>query len=159
MIMKSETWATVVALCVSQGGIPKLPVEEIAVTFSGLSGDGHNHAKHRTPVQAVCLQDAELLEEVTREGIPLECGTIGENLTVKGLNVQSLPIGTVIEFEGGVVIEITKVRKPCYVLDAVDTRLQMWMKDRCGMYARVVREGVIKKNAAVSKIFKPSGCF
>ena len=155
MIMRSESFATVVAICTSPGGIPKLPMDEVLVTVSGLSGDGHNHSKHRTPMQAVCLQDVEHLEAVTREGIALTWGAIGENLTVRGLNVQSLPIGTVLEFEGGVTLELTKVRKPCYVLDAVDVRLKEWMVDRCGMYAKVIREGVIKKNAAVSKIFPP----
>lgn len=146
--------ATVISISISPGGIPKLPVDEVLVTSSGLIGDGHNHAKHRTPMQAVCLQDVELLEDVSNEeGIALACGTIGENLTVRGLHVQNLPIGTGIEFEGGVFLEITKVRMPCYVLDTVDVRLKYWLKDRCGMYAKVIREGVIKKNAAVRRIF------
>ena len=153
MIMNKQESPIVVSISISPGGIPKLSVDEIRITFSGLSGDGHNHAKHCSSMQAVCLQDIELLEDVSREGIALSYGTIGENLTVRGLGVQNLSIGTGLEFEGGVVLEITKARMPCYVLDSIDVRLKEWMKDRCGMYAKVVREGIIKKNAAISIIF------
>ena len=152
--MIKQQMPMVISISVSRGGIPKLPIDEVLVTASGLSGDGHNHAKHCSPMQAVCLQDVELLEDVTKEeGIDLSCGTIGENLTVRGLSVQNLSIGTGLEFEGGVVLEITKVRMPCYVLDSIDVRLKEWLKGRCGMYAKVVREGVIKKNAAIRNVF------
>lgn len=150
--MITQIKPTVVAICISPGGIPKLPVDEILITAEGLSGDGHNHVKHRTSMQAVCLQDHELLEEVSQEGIALSYGTIGENLTMRGLNVQSLPIETRLEFEGGVILEITKVRMPCYVLDAVDSRLKDWLKGRCGMYARVIVGGKLRKNEAVLSI-------
>ncbi len=134
----------VLAVCTSNGGIPKIPRAFAYVFKTGLAGDGHNHDKHKTPLQAVCLQDVEFLEELMREGFPLTLGTIGENVTVRDLFVQKLPIGTVLEFSGGVVIELTKVRKPCYVLDAIDPKLKEVIMGRCGYYARVIREGVIK---------------
>lgn len=146
----------VVSISISGGGVPKLPVDDVYVTVSGLTGDGHNHAKHYSPLQAVCLQDIELLEEVSREGIALSCGTIGENLTVQDLGVQKLSPGTFLAFEGGVVLKLTKPRKPCYVLDAIDVRLKEWLQDRCGMYAQVVCEGVIKKNAKIQTAFPAS---
>ncbi len=142
----------IVNVSVSAGGIPKFSMDEAAVTFSGLAGDGHHHAKHCSPMQAVCLQDEELLQEVTREGITLDHGTIGENLTVRGLDVQNLPLGARLEIEGGVILELTKVRKPCYVLDAIDLRLKDWIVGRCGMYAKVISEGVIKKNASIKVV-------
>ncbi len=147
-----DTKPSIINISISSGGIPKMPVDEALVTVSGLKGDGHNHAKHYSPLQAVCLQDIELLEEVSREGIPLSCGTIGENLTVQGLGVQKLSPGTFLAFEGGVVLKLTKQRMPCYVLDAIDVRLKEWLQDRCGMYAQVVCEGVIKKNAKIQTV-------
>lgn len=142
----------IVGIAISSGGIPKLPVDKVFVTADGLTGDGHNHAKHNTPLQAVCLIDEELLDIVSQEGVPLKHGTIGENLTVKGLNVQNLSLGTRLMIQGGVSLEITKVRKPCYVLDAVDVRLKEWLADRCGMYAKVLHGGVILKNAIIEKV-------
>ena len=139
----SEQFPYITALCISTGGIPKRTVDQVYVTMAGLEGDGHNHAKHNTPLQAVCLQDEEALEHMRAQGFSLFQGTIGENLTVRNLQVQKLPVGTVLEFSGGVVLELTKERKPCYVLDTIDLRLKEAVIGRCGMYARVVQGGIL----------------
>jgi MOSC domain-containing protein YiiM len=133
--------AQIVSINISPGGIPKLPQGAIRVRVEGLEGDGHNHEKHRTPIQAVCLQDIEKLEELNREGYKFVPGTTGENLTVRGLNVNALPLGTVLKFANGVVLELTKVRKPCYVLDSINPQLKEDIAGRCGMYAKVLSEG------------------
>ena len=145
----------VTAVCISGGGIPKLPQPLAEISFTGLKGDGHNHTKHNNPLQAVCLQDEELLWQLRAEGFPLNQGTIGENVTMRNTDVQKMPIGTVLEFEGGVVLELTKERKPCYVLDAIDPRLKEVIVGRCGFYARVLREGVIKPGEIIKNLTKP----
>ena len=134
---------------ISPGGIPKLPVDSISLTFAGLESDGHDHEKHRTPLQAVCLQDIEKLEELRAEGFDLNCGTTGENLTVRHLGVNQLAVGTILEFSGGVILELTKIRKPCYVLDAIDPRLKEVIVGRCGLYAKVLQEGIFKKGETI----------
>lgn len=146
----------VYSINISPGGIPKLPVESVQVTFLGLAGDGHNHEKHRTPLQAVSLQDIERLEEFHLEGYSLSAGATGENLTVRHLDVNSLPIGTVLEFSGGVVLELTKVRKPCYVLDAIDPQLKEAMTGRCGLYAKVLKEGFVQREEKIY-VRQPAG--
>ncbi|OGX31047.1 MAG: hypothetical protein A2787_01235 [Omnitrophica WOR_2 bacterium RIFCSPHIGHO2_01_FULL_48_9] len=133
----------VLSINISKGGIPKLPVDSIQVTSSGLAGDGHNHEKHQTPLQAVSLQDMEELTRLCEEGFSLSAGTTGENLTVRNLNVNRLPIGTILEFTSGIILEVTKIRKPCYVLDAIDPKLKEVIVGRCGIYAKVLKEGTL----------------
>ena len=133
----------VISINISPGGIPKLPQVKICVGIEGLEGDGHNHEKHRTPFQAVCLQDIEKLEELKSEGYNLPPGATGENLTVQNLNVNALPLGTILKFANGVKLELTKVRKPCYVLDSINPNLKKDIIGRCGIYAKVLREGII----------------
>ena len=142
----------IVSINVSNGGIPKYPVENIPVVIAGLQGDGHNHEKHRIPLQAVCLQDIEKLEELNREGYHLSPGTMGENLTVQNLNVNALPLGTILLFANGVVLELTKIRKPCYVLDSINPRLKEDIVGRCGIYAKVLREGIITQGESIQVI-------
>lgn len=139
----------VLSVNISPGGIPKFPIDSVHLSFTGLESDGHNHEKHRTPLQAVCLQDIEKLEELCAEGFDLTCGITGENLTVCHLGVNELPLGTILEFSGGVVLELTKVRKPCYVLDAIDPRLKEVISGRCGSYAKVLKEGFLKKGETI----------
>lgn len=140
---------------ISKGGIPKHPIDSVHITKTGLEGDGHNHEKHKDPIQAVCLQDLEKLEEFNQKGYSLKSGTTGENLTVCRLNVGGLPLGTVLKFSGGVVLELSKVRKPCYVLDAIHPRLKEDIAGHCGMYAKVVQEGIIHVHETVIEVDKP----
>jgi len=150
--MREESLVSqVVAVCTSSGGIPKLPRCSVSVTFSGLANDGHNHDKHNTPLQAVSLQDMEVLDDLVKEGFNLRAGSTGENLTVRCLKVNSLSVGTILEFSGGVVLELTKIRKPCYVLDAIDPRLKEAIIGRCGFYAKVLQEGLVGSGEIIQK--------
>lgn len=148
--------AAIVSINLSPGGIPKLPVASASVTVDGLHGDGHDHAKHRVPEQAISLIDLELLDAAgTDHGLDLAPGSLGENLTVRGLGVQRLGEGDRLHIAGadrdpgGVVLEITRVRPPCYVLDALSPDLKRTMWNRIGMYARVVVPGTIREGDAV----------
>ena len=146
--------ARVVSINLSQGGIPKWPVPEVEVAIAGLVGDGHDHEKHRTPVQAVSLLDLELLHAATEDhGLDLVPGSLGENLTVEGLGVQRLGEGDRLRIDAvdgrDVLLEITKVRPPCYVLDALSPDLKRTMWNRIGMYARVLVGGWIAETAGV----------
>ena len=142
----------VVSINISGGGIPKCPVDRAYVGAGGLDGDGHNHAKHYRPEQAVSLQDIEKLAELRHEGYTLHCGSTGENISVGHLNVNGLPLGTILNFSGGVQLEITKARHPCYVLDAIHPRLKEIIVGRCGMYAKVLKEGILRAGESVEVV-------
>lgn len=139
----SDTRPTVLSVNLSTGGIPKLPVDRAEVAIAGLVGDGHDHEKHRTPMQAICIIDVEDLEDLAAEGFAVGPGATGENLTVRGLQADALAIGDRLRFSGGVEAEVSKLRKPCYVLDAIDPRLKEAIVGRCGCYAKVLVPGTI----------------
>jgi len=142
----------ILSINTSKGGIPKLPVGSVRVTFCGLEGDGHNHEKHYHPLQAVCLQDIEQLAEIKAKGYPLFPGATGENLTVQNLNVNGLPLGTILQLSGGVVLEISKIRKPCYIMDSIHPQLKTDAWGRHGMYAKVIGEGVLHVGESIQVI-------
>lgn len=134
----------IVAVCTSPGGIPKVPVTRAEVVTAGLVGDGHAHAKHIQPHRAVLLQDLELLEEFRQEGFPVQPGSLGENLTVRGLRVQTLAEGTRLQIDdGGPLLELTEARRPCFVLDPIHPDMQKAAKGRSGMMARVIAHGYV----------------
>jgi MOSC domain-containing protein YiiM len=77
----------VVSINRSSGGVPKQPVPECRVTESGLQGDRQRDLRfHGGPDRAVCLYPLESILALQREGHPIAPGTIGENLTVSGLD-------------------------------------------------------------------------
>ena len=147
--------AKVISINISKGGVPKLPIESVDITEKGLKGDGHNHEKHYRLSQAVCIQDIERLEELCAKGYPLKPGTAGENLTVQGLNVNALAVGSVLEFSGGVALEITRTRPTCYVMDQIHPQLKEDATDRHGMYAKVTRPGSLSLGEQI-KVRKPA---
>jgi MOSC domain-containing protein YiiM len=146
--------ARVVSINTSPGGIPKRAIAKVEIAVGGLVGDGHDHEKHRTPVQAVSLLDLELLRAAAADhDLDLVPGSLGENLTVEGVGVQRLGLGDRLRIAGtdgnDVVLEITKVRPPCYVLDALSPDLKRTMWNRIGMYAQVLTPGRIACGAPI----------
>ena len=139
----------VISVNISAGGIPKQSVPRSIVTERGLTGDAHHHDKHNTPLQAISIIDVEDLDDLRLEGFNVYPGATGENLTVRGLNVDALHVRDRLCFTGGVELELTKVRKPCYVLDAIDPKLKIAIIGRCGFLAKVVRCGVIQPAADI----------
>ncbi|MHB9132451.1 MAG: MOSC domain-containing protein [Armatimonadota bacterium] len=146
---KADT-ASVVSVNISLSGIPKLPVEQAAVTFEIIEGDGRMHKRHRTPLRAVSLIDEEILQQFREEGYPVTPGLMGENLTVRGIHVQELPLGARLRFSGGVEIELTEVRKPCYLLDPIHPALKDAAVERCGYLAKVITEGVLHPGETIT---------
>ncbi|HIB50747.1 MAG TPA: MOSC domain-containing protein [Phycisphaerales bacterium] len=134
---------TVLSINVSNGGIPKLPVDSCAISYEGLAGDGRDHQKHIQFDRAVSLIDKEILEQLTTEGYVVPAGAVGENLTVENLNLQSLEPNDRLTFSGGVVIELAERRKPCFVLDPLGVDLKKDIVGRCGYLARVITEGLL----------------
>ncbi len=139
------------AICISRGGIPKLPQAEAWLTVDGFVGDGRNHAKHLRPERAVSLLDMEVIEQLRREGFAVEPGATGENLTVAGLHVQRLSPGTLLQL-GDVLLRLEEPRKPCYVLDSIDARLKDVIVGRCGYMASVVHGGLLLPGSSVHRI-------
>ena len=139
----------VVSVNLSDGGIPKGPVSVGTVVSGGLSGDAHDHEKHNTPLQALSLIDLEDLDALRGEGFDVFPGATGENLTVAGLDVDSLAVGDRLLFSGGVIAELTKIRKPCFVLDTIDPHLKEEIVGRCGMYAKVVNQGRLRAGETI----------
>lgn len=142
---------TVVSVNISGGGIPKRPISVGEVTTEGLVGDAHDHQKHNSPAQAISLLDVEDIADLAAEGFDVYPGATGENLTVRGLDADTLAVGDRLRLSGGVELQITKIRKPCYVLDAISPELKHAISGRCGCYAKVLSGGRVRAGATIHR--------
>lgn len=140
----------VISVNVSTGGIPKRPVPEARVLAACIEGDGRDHAKHDKADRAISLLDDEMLAVLRAEGYDVTPGALGENLTVRGLGLQEMAPGMRLRFTGGVEIELTEERKPCFVLDSIHPSLKEAVVGRCGFLARVVTEGTLAAGAEIT---------
>jgi MOSC domain-containing protein YiiM len=148
----------VVSVNVNEGGVPKLPVAEQWVGRMGLADDRHHEPEpmHGGVDQAVCLYSMEAIRRVAADGHNAFPGAFGENLTLEGIELDSIGEGDRLTIgDGGLVIELTWHASPC------KTQAR-WFKDRrfarisqkthpedARWYARVISEGPVRPGDAV----------
>ena len=148
--MTAAMKGTLVQVNTSNGGMPKLPALQARVTKEGLEGDWQKNRKHHGgPDRAVCVYSEELYEWLRENGIEVTAGSVGENFTTRGLDLQKLDRGDRLRVGRECVIEITKVRVPCSQLKKWDTDLPELIVGRSGWVAKVIEEGTVKPGDAI----------
>jgi MOSC domain-containing protein YiiM len=143
----------------------KAPVDQITlIAGHGVEGDAHAGAtvKHRSRarwnktlpnLRQVHLMHAELFDELAEQGFEVEPGQLGENITTRGLDLLSLPTGTLLRIGPEAVVEVTGLRNPCVQIDKFQHGLlkAVLIKDDDG---RLVRKtgimGVVVHGGAIS---------
>ena len=149
---------TVHAINTSKGGVPKLPQPEASVTVDGLVGDRQRDRRyHGGPMRAVSLYSLERIRALQAEGHPVDVGTMGENVTVAGLDWSRVGPGVRVSV-GDVLLEITRDAPPCKTIagsfrDGGFTRASQkvhpgWSR----FYARVLREGSVRVGDRVAVV-------
>jgi len=137
---------------VSAGGVPKRPVEAARVTILGVEGDRHANARfHGGPERAVCLFALERIAALAAEGHSIAPGTIGENVTVEGLEWSAVAPGTRLRLGPQLLLEVTSYTSPCVQIIGAfkagdygrvsQKRHPGWSR----VYARVLGEGSIRR--------------
>jgi len=98
----------------SDGGVPKLSVSEAFLTPNGLVGDRHAHPRfHGGPERALCLFALERILTLQAEGHPIFPGSVGENVTIEGLDWSNLAPGRRLLLGDEVIVEISSYTVPC----------------------------------------------
>ena len=164
-----EKQGKVAAVCKNaEPGLPKFPVSEIQIMANhGVEGDyhageliRHRYLARKDPNQPnhrqVLLTDTSIYKALSRQGIHLDAGMLGENIILGGITVMELPIGSKLAIKD-VLLEITEIREPCYQLNEMNSRLQdAVMPDKkdektwnAGMMAVVLKGGRVKPGDTV----------
>lgn len=150
---------TIRSINLSGGGVPKKSVDDAQVSRSGIVGDAQNDTKHHGgPERAVCLYSFELIRSLQREGHPIDIGTIGENVTVEGINWDWVVPGALIRCGDQVELEVASFTRPCKTIrdsfiDGLFRRIsQLFHPGWSRVYARVLSEGKIRRGDRVEVI-------
>ena len=97
------------------GGVPKLPVRAAIIRYEGVEGD-HNRfrteRKEGDPGRAVNIFSLERIHQLREEGHSIEVGSTGENLTIEGMDWDSLEVGMVLKV-GEASISLSEPCAPC----------------------------------------------
>jgi len=106
--------AHIVQINVSAGGVPKRAVPSAQVTALGLQGDAHrDREQHGEPDRALCLFSQERIRALQAGGHSIAAGSIGENLTIEGIDWGAVTPGSYLRLGAEVVAQVTRYMSPC----------------------------------------------
>ena len=119
----------------------KVACDEIVLLAGlGVEGDAHcgRRVKHRSRVRQnpdqpnlrqVHLIHSELHDELRANGFDVDAAVMGENVTTRGVDLLSLPVGTKLYLGSDAVVELTGLRNPCSQLDSIQPGLRKAVLD------------------------------
>lgn len=136
---------------VSTGGVPKLAIQKAEITAFGVTGDRQQNLNvHGGEERAVCLYSLERILSLQAEGHPIFPGAAGENLTLAGLDWDTVMPGMRLRLGGDALVEMTRYTSPCsnvaYAFSGGEfTRISQklhpgWSR----LYARVLQPGLVQ---------------
>jgi MOSC domain-containing protein YiiM len=157
-----------VVVAVSRYGrhrLSKEPVDAIRL-LAGVGVEGDSHAgqtvQHRSRkrwnptlpnLRQVHLIATELHDELRAAGFDVEPGTMGENVTTRGVDLLALPTGARLRLGADAVVEVTGLRNPCVQLDryqqglmeaTLERRTDGTLRRRAGVMGVVVAGGEVR---------------
>lgn len=140
----------------SNGGVPKRPLQQAAINELGLTADKQNNTKvHGGPERAVCLYSLEQILALQAEGHPIYPGSVGENITISGLDWAAVVPGARLRL-GDVLLEITSYAAPCnQIVESFANRDSQRISQKkhpgwARAYARVQQPGTVKISDVVT---------
>ncbi len=154
----------------------KIPADSIRlIEGEGVEGDAHRGimVKHRSRVRAdptqpnlrqVHIIHYELIQELQQKGFDVNPSSMGENITTSGIDILSLPTGTILEIGSDAKVEITGLRNPCVQLDNYQKGLMTAVLDRdanghlirkAGIMGIVLKGGDVKVGNPIKTLLPP----
>lgn len=131
----------ITAICISENrGTQKKPVQSAHLIQDwGIENDAHAGHWHRQ----VSLLAQEEIDAFKAEGADVYPGAFGENISVEGLALTSLPVGTRLQCNTAL-LEITQIGKDCHSHCTIYYQMGKCIMPTNGIFARVLQEGEIQ---------------
>lgn len=132
--------AEIVAVCTSKNKGERKTNVGVATLLPGLglSGDAHAGFQHRQ----VSLLALESIEKMQKMGLDVHPGDFAENLTVRGIDLVSLPVGTKIRINDAL-LEVSQIGKECHTRCAIYYQAGDCVMPKEGIFAIVLQGGLV----------------
>ncbi len=106
----------------------------------GLENDAHAEAG----IRQVSLLAKESIEKIRAKGLDVNYGDFAENLTIEGIDLPSLTIGTQLKVGHEVFLEVSQIGKVCHNRCNIFYTVGDCVMPREGIFAKVLVGGEIK---------------
>ncbi|HBT39434.1 MAG: MOSC domain containing protein [Thermotoga sp. 50_1627] len=122
-------------------GVKKTPAEEIELIENyGVKDDAHAGNWHRQ----VSMLSVSSIEKARNWGIEANYGDFAENITVDGVDVYRLPVGTKVYINDLVELEVTQIGKECHDRCAIAKTVGKCVMPVEGIFLKVLKGGKAK---------------
>lgn len=111
----------------------------------GLEGDAHADGTHRQ----LSLLALESIASMQALGVDVHPGDFAENLTVEGICLHTLPVGTRFEVGEGIVLELTQIGKACHQGCAIFQQVGRCVMPKEGVFCRILTGGTVQPGDAI----------
>ena len=134
----------------------------------GVQGDAHAGATvqhlytaktdpRRVNLRQVHLAESELLDELIAMGFQLGGGSLGANISTRGIDLPLLPRGSRLLIGSGASVEVTGLRAPCVKIERHMKGLRSAASGRCrgltylkrSVMGVVLKGGLVRANDAI----------
>lgn len=133
-----------------QSGLPRPKVQKLELILDfGIKEDKFAGKDTNKSVMIVGKYAYDIAKE---NGIDLKYGSLGENILLS-FNPHDYHIGTILEI-GDAQIQITENCTICNHLSVFDDDLPIVVQDCRGVYCKILKNGIIKKDSIVKIIEK-----
>ena len=112
------------------------------------------HADCTTHRQVSLLAD-ESIDKMRKMGLTLNPGAFAENLTTRGIELVTIPIGTKVKVGKEVVLEISQIGKVCHTGCAISKQVGTCVMPKEGVFGKVLKGGTISPGDAIKVVDKP----
>ncbi|HJE02771.1 MOSC domain-containing protein [Aliarcobacter thereius] len=101
--------------------------------------------------QTVLLVGINSYNLALENDIKIEFGTLGENILVS-FDPHKYDIGTKFKIGDDAMIELTQICTVCNHLSIFDKKLPILLKEKRGVYCKIIKSGLILKNMTIKRI-------
>lgn len=140
--MNKKMKGKILAVCRSEkrGTVKSEIGEGLLIENFGLKDDAHTGKWHRQ----ISLLGVESIDKMQSKGFKIKYGDFAENLTIEGIVLHQLPLGTKLKVGENVLLEVTQIGKECHSDCEVRKKIGDCVMPREGIFARVLKGGKAK---------------
>lgn len=144
--------AKVVAVCISEKkGTQKHNVGSCKlIEYFGLEGDAHAGKWHRQ-VSLLARESADIMRQ---KGVNIKDGDFGENIVTEGIELKSLPVGTILKIGNNIIMKVTQIGKLCHDRCAIYYKAGDCIMPREGIFAEIIKGSTIKTGDEITILEK-----
>jgi MOSC domain-containing protein YiiM len=115
----------------------------------GLENDAHAEAGI---IRQVSLLSRDSIDKIRAKGLDVNHGDFAENLTIEGIDLPALPIGTRLKVGDKVLLEVSQIGKICHNRCNIFYTVGDCVMPREGIFAKVLTGGEIKVDDTIEVV-------